>query len=113
MMIFGTMKWYVYLLIAAIVAALTLIFGIAAGQQVIELVTQMRGEAIALGGLSPAVADLIAQPIIFAFQGEIVNSLLIGLFWPLALVWLLMFVVLLFFAYIVPGAGIAGDQIGG
>jgi len=113
MMIFGTMKWYVYLLIAAIVAALTLLFGIVAGQQVIELVTQMRGEAVALGGLPVPVADLITQPIIFAFQGDIVNSLIVGIFWPLALVWLLLFVVLLFFAYIIPGAGIAGDQIGG
>ena len=41
MMIFGTMKWYVYLLIAAIVAALTLLFGIVAGQQVIEIVTHV------------------------------------------------------------------------
>ncbi|MCB9458424.1 MAG: hypothetical protein H6670_02155 [Anaerolineaceae bacterium] len=113
MMIFGTMKWYVYLMIAAIVAALTLIFGLAAGDQVIQIITEMRNIAMASGGLPQPVADLIAQPIIFAFQGEIINSLLVGIFWPLALVWLILFVILLFFAYIVPGAGIAGDQIGG
>ncbi|QPC82529.1 hypothetical protein G4Y79_23050 [Phototrophicus methaneseepsis] len=107
MMVFGTMKWYVYLLIAVGVFAFFLLFGILAGDGVINLVSDMRTQAVSAGTLPVVVADVIVEPIIFALQGEIVNSAIVGLLWPLAVIWLLLLAILLIFAYVLPGLGIA------
>jgi hypothetical protein len=113
MMIFGAMKWYVYLLISAGVFAFFLIFGLIAGEGVISIISDMRNAAVGAGGLPAGIADLIVQPIVFALQGDIINAAIVGLLWPLTMVWLLLIVILLFFAYIIPGAGTARGTLSG
>ena len=67
-------------------------------------VTWLRDQEIAASGsgLGRAIAGLIARPLIYAIDGPI-GAFLGGLLWPVLLVWLILLVVLLAFAFIAPG----------
>ena len=55
-------------------------------------------------GLGSAIAKLIVKPMIFAVDtpaGAVVG----GLLWPMALLWLLLFVLLMMFSFLAPAMG--------
>jgi hypothetical protein len=55
-------------------------------------------------GLGRAISGLIVKPLIFTMDGP-VGAILGGLLWPLLLVWFVLLLLVLSFAFIAPGVG--------
>ena len=107
---FGTMSTRSYIIIAVVCVIVFLLLGLIAKDGIATFVEQTRVDAIA-AGLAPFLADAIAVPVRLAFSGEILPAVIAGLLWPLVLLWVILLLVMLIFAFILPGVGAARGAI--
>lgn len=99
-----------YLIIAVGVTATFYLLGLLAGTGLISVVRQFQSAALG-GGMSPEIGRLVIDPITWALSGDIFAALVVGLLWPLALVWVLLFFLVAIFAFLGPGVGAARSTI--
>jgi hypothetical protein len=99
---FGLIDAKVYTVISLITAALLYAIEFFDKGEVAVGWLQAQEVAASGSGLGRAIAGLIARPLIFAIDGPI-GAVLGGLMWPVLLLWLILLILLLAFAFIAPG----------
>jgi hypothetical protein len=98
----GVIDTKVYVVIGLITAALLLAVNYFDKGEVAVGWLQQQELAASGSGLGRAVAGLIARPLMFALDNP-AGAILGGLLWPVLLLWLVLLVLLLAFAFIAPG----------
>ncbi len=101
-----------YIVIAICVALGFYVFGLLAGQNLTQLFLSFKLQAEA-AGMSPTLTQLIFEPVRIALEANIIVCVLVGVVWPLALLWLLLMFLMVIYAVLVPGLGTAAGTIDG
>jgi hypothetical protein len=99
---FGLIDAKVYAVISVITAALLYAIEFFDKGEAAKTWLQAQMAAASGSGLGSAIAGFIAQPLIFVIDGPI-GAVLGGLLWPVLMVWLILLMLLLAFAFIAPG----------
>ena len=99
---FGLIDAKVYAVLSLITAAILYAIEYFDKGEVAKTWLQAQMGAASGSGLGSAIAGFIAQPLIFVIDGPL-GAVLGGLLWPLVLVWLILLMLLLAFAFIAPG----------
>ena len=99
---FGLIDAKAYAVIGLITSALLAAINFFDKNEVAVNWLQAQQAAASGSGLGEAISGLIAVPLIFAIDNPI-GIFLGGLLWPVLLLWLILLMVLLAFAFIAPG----------
>lgn len=108
---FGWLNWKTYLMIAVAVALALIAIGLIGGTGGATFITTIRQQAYS-AGMVPWLADMIAIPLETALSGDILAAVIAGALWPVTLVWLILFFILMAYSILVPGAGAVGATYG-
>lgn len=105
----GIVNFRTYLFIGVGIGFACYVLGMVAGPMLNAQLTNVRWGAVN-AGLAPVLADLITQPFIFAFSGDLVGAVVAGVLWPLAVVWIVLLVLALVFTLLGGGIGQVRDN---
>lgn len=106
---FGLMSMRIYLVIGGVVSVLFYGLSLIAGQAIRGFIEQTRLEALR-AGLAPFITDAVAEPMRLVFSGDLIPAIVGGMMWPIVLLWILLLLIMLIFAFIAPGvSGVRGS----
>jgi hypothetical protein len=99
----GVISGRVYLIIAIAIFAMLLAVQLLGGSAgMVDFLNTVKINA-ANAGLGATVADFVLVPIIWVFETQYYGPAVGGLLWPIAVVWLFLFVIVWIFSLIAPG----------
>lgn len=99
---FGLIDAKVYAFISLITAALLAAINFFDQSEVARTFLESQAAQAQGSGLGSAVANFVVRPLIFAMDNP-AGHIIAGLLWPVLVLWLLLLVLLLTFAFIAPG----------
>ena len=112
---FGLISFRAYIAVGVVVGIIIYLVGLVAGPQVAQFFSQLQANAIA-NGVDPTITTLVMGPFIFAFTEPIFGAIIVGVFWPLILVWLVLLFLLMILSAFSAGyntAASGSDQFNG
>lgn len=98
---FGVLNFRVYLIIAFFVGAICFATAYFDSNQTVASFFTEIGDTAAQFGLGNAIANVVVQPIAFAFS-DIYWAIAAGVLWPLLVIWFILFLVVLGFSIFGP-----------
>jgi hypothetical protein len=107
---FHWITWKSYLAIGICTALAFFIGGQLAGASLIDLIRRFEANAIG-AGMSQGLTSLFTEPLRIALEGNPIVCAVAGAVWPLTLLWLLLFLLIVVYGIIVPGLSTAGSTI--
>lgn len=107
---FGYLSFKRYVLFGIGAGFFFYLFGLVAGNIVAAQFEEIRRLVVGTG-IPPALGQIVLDPVIWVFSGDIFAAVMGGILWPLVLFWLILVVALLALGIIATGLGIAGQQL--
>lgn len=98
-----------YLLIGVFVGLLVAVGGTFAGESIASWVQSVQSQAIAAG--MGAIADLIANPLVWLMQNPLIGGALMVIAWPFLGVWLLLLFIMILFGFGADAARATRDKL--
>jgi hypothetical protein len=99
----GVISFRVYIIIAITLFGLLFAVQLLGGSAgVANFFITVRAQA-AGGGMSYTIANFIIGPIIWTFETQYYGPIVAGLAWPIAIVWLLLFIIVWMYSLLAPG----------
>lgn len=104
----GFISLRMYILVGVVIGLIAGLLAVLAGQGIALWVIEQRN--LAVGSLG-AVADLVAQPIVWVMINPLVGGVVAGLLWPLALLEVALLFVMSLIGLGSGAAGAVGDRL--
>lgn len=101
------LSYRAYFFIAILVAAGAFLLGTFAGPEIASAITNFRNQAVAFGIPAP-IAGALADPLVWAFSGDVVAVIVAGLFWPFLLLWFILLLLMVIITFV--GGGMSEVQ---
>lgn len=93
----GWLNWRTYLIVAFFTAVTTGFLVWAFGDSLGVAIRQIGNNAY-FAGVPGALIRIIVEPFFIVLENPIVGSIAVGLFWPIALIWLFLMVMVMVFS---------------
>lgn len=101
------LSYRAYFVIGIFVGLGAFLLGTFAGTEIGNAVVNFRNQAVAFG-IPASIAGAVADPLAWALSGDIVASVLTGLFWPFLLLWFILLLLMLIITFV--GGGMSEVQ---
>jgi hypothetical protein len=102
--------WKAYVGIAIATALIFFLAGRLAGPNITNIILQFESNAVN-AGMSRGFSSLFVEPIRISLEGNPIVCIVLGLVWPITLLWLGLFLIVVLYGIIVPGLQTAGTTI--
>ncbi len=93
----GHLNMRTYIAIGVVVGVVVGFLSFVGGEQIAGFAQEVQNNAIG-NGIAPMIANFVTGPIILVFTEPIIGGVLIGILWPLAIVWLVLLLLLIMLA---------------
>ena len=91
---FGHFKMRTYLLIGLLVGVVVGFLALVGGEQIVGFAQEIQNNALA-SQISPTIVNFVTGPIILVFSNPIVGGVIVGILWPLVIVWMILLLLLI------------------
>ncbi len=107
---FEAVTWKVYLAVGLATGFIFFILGRLGGKAMTDVILQFESNAVN-AGMSKGFSSLFVEPIRIALEGNPIICAILGAVWPITLLWLGLFLIVVLYGIIVPGLRTAGTTI--